>query len=177
MKNITLTLIISVFFSHQLFADDQFYGSDADVTFANHLWAVLKNDRLVGENRINVQPFQGNAPHGATQQVLNTTILLNEKNTQVIIKANHMGDKITNKDVYTDQNKYLKAYTVMLKREPGYDSANKNWFWVKYNPNGKILKNPKNEFIAGKFMKGAKKGCIACHQAGGGSDLQFLTKH
>ena len=177
MKNITLTLIISVFFSHQLFAEDQFYGSDADVTFANQLWAALKTNRLVGENRINVQPFQGNEPHGATQQVLNTTIFFDGRNTQVIIKANHMGDEITNKDVYTDQNKYLKAYTVMLKRELGYDPSNMNWFWVKYNPNGKILKNPSNEFIAGKFMKGKNKGCIACHQAGGGSDLQFLTKH
>jgi len=88
-----------------------------------------------------------------------------------------MGNKITNKDVYTDQNKYLKAYTVMFKMEAGYDPTNMNWFWVKYNPNGEILKNPKNEFIAGKFMKGANKGCIACHQAGGGEDLQFLTKH
>ena len=55
-----------------------------------------------------------------------------------------MGEGMTRSKVVNDPNAYLKAITVMFKREKGYDPDNQNWFWVKYkrkrsiNP---ILKN------------------------------------
>jgi hypothetical protein len=31
------------------------------------------------------------------------------------------------------------ALTIMFQREEGYDTANNNWFWVEYNPDGSVL--------------------------------------
>ncbi|MGJ3260598.1 MAG: hypothetical protein ACFE0S_13445 [Rhodospirillales bacterium] len=40
-----------------LSADEKPFGTDADVAFAQELWAVLMSNRLVGTDRIHVQPF------------------------------------------------------------------------------------------------------------------------
>ena len=74
--------------------------------------------------------------------------------------------------VANDPVKYLKAVTVMFKR-PGYDAETKDWFWVKYAPNGKVLNNPKGVALAGKVGKGGNAGCVACHRAAPGGDLVF----
>ena len=52
----------------------------------------------------------------------------------------------------------------------------KTGFGQKYNAKSELDKNPKGAKIAGRFMKGAEKGCIACHTATGGADLETLTK-
>ena len=59
---------------------------------------------------------------------------------------------------------WLKAVTIMLQREPGYDD-NDNWFWVKYAPDGSVMKNP----------KGIKAGCISCHLSAEGGDYLFFN--
>ncbi|TYO98216.1 cytochrome P460 [Geothermobacter ehrlichii] len=55
------------------------------------------------------------------------------------------------KENYTPEKK-LAAVTVMYRVE-GYDSEAGDWFWAKYAPDGKVLK------------EGKVKGCIQCHQA------------
>ncbi len=72
-----------------------------------------------------------------------------------------------------DPHKYLKAITVMFKRERGYDADNRNWFWAKFKPDGSLDKNPKGVALAGRVMKGANKGCIACHKSAPGGDMVF----
>ena len=52
----------------------------------------------------------------------------------------------------------------------------KTGFGQKYNAKGELYKNPKGAKIAGRFMKGAEKGRIACHTATGGADLETLTE-
>ncbi len=156
-------------------ASAQDFGSKADIDFANQLWSALQTARLVGPDRINVQPFEGNEPHGAIQQAYATTVAVGGRTARVLVKANHGGPDVDVSAVYDNPNKHLGAYTVMFKREAGYDSENKDWFWAKYNPAGELDKNPKGAAIAGRFMKGADKGCIACHTAAGGEDLETLT--
>ena len=69
----------------------------------------------------------------------------------------------------------MEAVTVMFKREAGYDPENKDWFWVKYAPDGSIMKNPKAMSLAGRVAKGnMKQGCIACHRAAPGGDMVYL---
>jgi hypothetical protein len=60
----------------------------------------------------------------------------------------------------------------MFKRK-GYDGDNKDWFWVKFKPDGSLHKNPKGMQLAGKVAKGMPKGCIACHKAAPGGDYVY----
>ena len=157
-------------------AQEKPFGDPENVAFAQSLWSAMKNYRLVGPNRINVQPFEGNEPHGAIQQVLSRPLKVNGRTAKVIVKVNHGGEGVTVESVYANPNKNLGAYTVMYKMEAGYDPENKDWFWAKYTPNGGLAKNPKGMLLAGRVAKGMPKGCIACHTATGGDDLEVLTK-
>ena len=71
------------------------------------------------------------------------------------------------------RNTWLKAVTVMFKRENGYDADNQNWFWAKYKPNGSLHSNPKKMLLAGRVAKGKPAGCISCHRAAPGGDYLF----
>lgn len=152
-----------------------FFGGNSDVIFAQALWTSMDNNNLVGDDAINVYPFKGNQPHGAIQQVLDTDIEVNGRTSRVIVKRNHGGKDISVKSVYSDPVSNLKAVTVMFKREAGYDRENLDWFWVKYTPAGKVDKNPKGAKLAGRIGKDGSGGCLVCHKAIGGSDLETLT--
>ena len=152
-----------------------YFGGDADVAFAKSLWQSMAAYQLVGANAINVYPFKGNQPHGAIQQVTDSTIGVHGRMGRVIVKRNHGGEGADVKSVYSDPEKHLKAVTVMFKREAGYDAENLDWFWVKYTPTGDIDSNPKGALLAGRVGKGGSAGCIACHKALGGKDMETLT--
>ena len=152
-----------------------YFGGDADVAFAKSLWQSMAADQLIGANAINVYPFKGNQPHGAIQQVTDSTIDVNGRMGRVIVKRNHGGEGADVKSVYSAPEKHLRAVTVMFKREAGYDAENLDWFWVKYTPTGEIDKNRKGALLAGRVGKGGSAGCIACHKALGGKDLETLT--
>ena len=151
------------------------FGGKSDVAFAKDLWKAMKKARLVGTNAINVRPFKGNQPHGAIQQVIDTRVKVRGRTARVIVKRNHGGKGVTVQSVYDDPIKDLKAITIMFKRKKGYDSDNLDWFWAKYTPAGGLDKNPKGVLLAGRVAKGASQGCIACHKAAGGADMETLT--
>ena len=152
------------------------FGGEKDVAFAKRLWSAMKTAHLVGADRINVRPFEGNEPHGAIQQVLDTKIRVQKRTARVIVKVNHMGDGANIDTVYANPNKYVAAYTVMFKKPAGYDPENKDWFWAKYKPDGSLDANPKGMKLAGRVAKGMDQGCIACHRSVGGDDLEVLKK-
>jgi len=60
-----------------------------------------------------------------------------------------------------------------VRVEKGYDPDDKDWFWVKYAPDGTVLTNPKGMKLAGRVAKGMDKGCIACHAGAPGGDMVF----
>lgn len=151
------------------------YGGKSDVELAVRLWQQLKKKNLVGKERINVHAFKGKRPHGAIQQVYASNVVVNGRRGRVIVKANHRTKNVLVNDVYDDQNKYLNDYTVMFANTPGYDPENKNWFWVIYQPDGKIRKNGEGVPIAGRVGKGESFGCVGCHRMVGGEDLEALT--
>ncbi|MBU2532079.1 MAG: hypothetical protein KKB37_05035 [Alphaproteobacteria bacterium] len=152
------------------------FGGDADVAFAGQLWTAMKEANLVGVDRIVSRPFQGNEPHGSIQQVLDTRISVGGEAGRVIVKANHGGEEAGVDTVHRNPNKFLAAYTVMFKKPEGYDPENQNWFWVKYTTDGQLDTNPKGMKLAGRVAKGTNQGCIACHRAMGGDDLEILRK-
>ena len=161
-------------FSYAAFAAP--FGDEADISFAKQLWASLKAAEFVGPKRINVRPFEGTEPHGSIQQVLGKSLKVGARTGQVLVKANHVGEEASVATVYDNPNRFLRAYTVMFKREEGYDPENKNWFWVKYDKDGVLAKTPTGIPLAGRVAKGSEKGCLYCHGASGGEDFQTLTE-
>ncbi len=143
------------------------FGQPADVTYAKTLWTKLNKSGL---NQTPATLYIGGPPHGKVREVLESKI----NGKRVIVKRNYGGKGITVKSVARNRTKYLKAITVMAKRETGYDSDNKDWFWVKYKPNGKLFVNPMGMKLAGRVAKGMDKGCIACHKSASGNDLVFI---
>ena len=90
----------------------------------------------------------------------------------MIVKRNYGGPDVSIENVANEPAKYLKAITVMFKRR-GFDPEDKDWFWVKYKPDGSLHENEKGMKLAGKIAKGMPKGCIACHKAAPGGDFMF----
>jgi hypothetical protein len=56
----------------------------------------------------------------------------------------------------------IKAISIMYKSK-GYNPSAGDWFWVEYDPDGKILKEGKVET------------CIKCHSAA--ADRDYLLAH
>ena len=155
--------------------DKSAYGGSSDVQLANQLWKQLKSSKLVGKDRINVHAFKGKRPHGTIQQVYASVVSVNGHRGRVIVKANHKAKNILLNDVYDEPNRYLVDYTVMFMNTRGYDPENSDWFWVIFTPEGKIRNNAEGVPIAGRVGKDENFGCIGCHRAVGGEDLEALT--
>lgn len=152
------------------------FGNAEDTDYATKLWQIMLEQKLVGEDSIKVRPFEGNEPHGTIQEVLATTAMVDGYSGRLLVKRNHGGKEgLSVEEVYDDPISNLAAITVMFKRESGYDAENQDWFWAKYLPSGELDKNPNGMQLAGRVAKGADEGCIACHTAAGGEDLETLT--
>jgi len=153
-------------------ADKPFGGPDS-VNYAKALWSAMEKSNLAGANAIMSTPYEGQAPHGAILDTVDTTLEVNGHSGFVIVKRNYGGEGVTKEAVANNPGKYLGSVTVMFKREKGYDADNKDWFWAKYDPKGGVLKNPKKVALAGRVAKGMDAGCIACHMAAPGGDYVF----
>lgn len=149
------------------------FGNKEDIAYAADLWQALTEARLVGKNTITSTPYKGTHPHGAILDTMDTTITVNGHTGDVIVKKNFGGEGISKEAVANNPDKWLKAVTVMFRREKGFDTENKDWFWVKYAPDGTVMKNPKDMALAGRVAKGMDQGCIACHGAAPGGDMVF----
>lgn len=149
------------------------FGNEADLSYAARLWDSMHQQRLVGSDSIRSTPYEGTHPHGAILDTMDTIMTIAGHTGELIIKKNFGGPEISKEAVANDPDTYLKAVTVMYRRESGYDAENKNWFWVKYAPDGAVMKNPKGMSLAGRVAKGMDQGCIACHGAAPGGDMVF----
>ncbi len=142
------------------------FGTPQDVAYARQLWNKLEQG---GFNTTAATLYVGGPPHGPVREVLEGSI----DGRRVIVKRNYGGKGITPAQVSRNRSAYLKAITVMAKREPGYDPQDRDWFWVKYKPDGSLHKNPKGMLLAGRVAKGMAAGCIACHKSASGNDMVF----
>lgn len=149
------------------------FGGEEDVSYANNLWQTMVDAGYAGKGGLMSRPYTGQHPHGAILDTIEGQIAVQGKLHQIIVKRNYGGEGVSIANVANDPARYLKAVTVMLKR-PGYDPETKDWFWVKYKPDGNLHTNPAGMMLAGKIAKGKPKGCIACHTAAPGGDMMFL---
>jgi len=142
------------------------FGNAEDIVYAKQLWAKME---ARGLNSTPANLYVGGPPHGPVREVLEAVI----DGKRIIAKRNFGGEGVSVEAVSQNRAAFLKAVTVMAKREDGYDAKNGNWFWVKYKPNGNLHTNAKGMKLAGRVAKGMDKGCIACHQSASGNDLVF----
>jgi len=142
------------------------FGNAEDIDYAKQLWLKME---ARGLNSTPANLYVGGPPHGPVREVLEAVI----DGKRIIAKRNFGGEGISVEAVSQNRAAFLKAVTVMAKREDGYDAKNGNWFWVKYKPNGNLHTNAKRMKLAGRVAKGMDKGCIACHQSASGNDLVF----
>ena len=143
------------------------FGNAEDVNYSKKLWAKMEAKDL---NSTLANLYVGGPPHGPVREVLEAII----DGKRVIVKRNFGGEGVSVKSVSQNRAAFLKAITVMAKREDGYDPENGDWFWVKYKPDGSLHTNAKGMKLAGKVAKGMDKGCIFCHQSASGNDLVFI---
>lgn len=155
-----------------VFAAKPFGGPDS-VEYSQDLWSALEQQKLVGPDSINTVPYEGQHPHGAVLETLDTTLSVRGRTGEVIVKRNYGGEGVSKSAVANNADEYLSSVTVMFRREVGYDPENENWFWAKYKPDGSLANNPKGAKLAGRVAKGMSKGCIACHQGAPGGDYVF----
>lgn len=149
------------------------FGDADSVRYAEQVWQQLSAAKLAGQGSVVSKPYQGQHPHGAVLDTIEGSLRVGGHSGTVIVKRNYGGEGASIASVANDPDAYLKAVTVMYRREAGYDPDNKDWFWAKFNPDGSLAKNPKGTALAGRVAKGAAKGCIACHKAAPGGDLVF----
>jgi len=151
-------------------------GSGTDQEDAANLWSALKQDKLVGDNMIRARVYPGTPPHGKILETLHQRVTVDGHTGIAIIKRNYAGPDVSVAAVKDKPQKYLKAVTVMFKREAGYDPEDKDWFWAKYKPDGSL--HSKNKMmmdiaLAGRVAKGKSEGCISCHQGAPDGDFVF----
>jgi hypothetical protein len=151
-----------------------FSGPDS-VNYSQQLWASLGAAKLVGDAASNPPAYKGVHPHGAVLTTKTSTVNVDGHSGKVIVKKNYGGEGVSVDAVNSDPAKYLKAVTVMFKRETGYDADNQDWFWVKYKASGELHTNDKGMQLAGRVAKGKPKGCIACHTAAPGGDYIYTN--
>lgn len=100
--------------------------------------------------------YPGKSPHGAYLKLYANSVALKAAREGKIMPYG----SILLKENYGKDKKTLMAVTPMY-RIKGYNPDGGDWFWAKYDPNGKVLK-------AGKV-----KGCIDCHTMQKSNDWLF----
>jgi len=141
------------------------FGTKDDIAFASKIWKEIHEK---GYDKVHGNLYVGGPPHGKVREVTEGVI----DGKLVIVKNNYGGKDVTIDKVKADPKKYLKAITVMVKKD-GYDPEDKDWFWIKFAPDGTLMKNKKDMSLAGKVAKGMPVGCISCHKSASGNDFVF----
>ena len=75
---------------------------------------------LVGDNAFVSQPYKGFPPHGIVLDTVEGEFSVANRQGVLIIKRNYGGEKEP-KQVMENPAKFLKAVTIMFRKEPGYD--------------------------------------------------------
>ncbi|HCQ66046.1 MAG TPA: hypothetical protein DIU07_13260 [Rhodobacteraceae bacterium] len=178
MKHIVIAagVVAATLTASQAFAQDAEtpFGTQADADYAQLVWEAMRAGRLAGEGMIHHTPYEGTDPHGMQLETFYTTATIDGHEGDLIVKRNYGPEGVEPDAVLADPAAHLGAYTVMYRREAGYDPENKDWFWVKFLPDGSLDQNAAGMALAGRVAKGMDEGCIACHQ-GGGDDLVFTS--
>jgi len=143
------------------------FGTKEDVEYSGKLWKALLNAKLVGMNAIGALPYAA-AVHKKVLITLDSEVEVGNHTGKVIVKKMFQGKDVNVESVANNPNKNLKFVAVMFQREKGFDTKNKDWFYIRYDAKGNPTKNKKGMLMVGRFPK-----CISCHQAAPGGDYIY----
>ncbi|MCA1775588.1 MAG: hypothetical protein LC676_08270 [Loktanella sp.] len=155
---------------------DMPFGSEVEIDFAERLWDHMEEERLAGPEMIRSFPYMGSEPHGMMLETFYAVGTVGDHTGDLVVKRNFGPEGVSIDEVLASPDTHLGAYTVMFRREEGYDPDNFDWFWARYNPDGSVAQNPAGMALAGRVAKGMEDGCIACHQ-GAADDMVFTSDH
>lgn len=102
----------------------------------------------------NEDPRPAEKPHGPLVKTYINAIAA--KNPQRL----EYGSVIVNEE-YDEDKTTLKAVSVMYCSK-GSDPAHYDWYWLKYTPEGRMMRSPAAQ--GGKPIAGKVQSCIRCHQ-------------
>lgn len=174
--NIAASLLALALSTGHVMAQDataEAFGSEEDVKYAELIWEVMAAERLAGPGMLMTVPYEGTNPHGTLLETYFTRATIDGYEGDLVVKRNYGAKDIDADKVLSDPQKYLGAYTVMFRREAGYDPDNGDWFWIRYKKDGSISRTKKDgPFMAGRLAE----RCSDCHQ-GAGDDLIFTSDH
>lgn len=151
-------------------AEEQGWGSPDDAAYGDKLMDELLKVKMVGPECLIKKPYKGTHPHGAVLDTVYADITIDGHTGATIVKRNFGGKDVTPEKVAAEPTKYFAAYTIMYKREAGYDSENGDWFWLRAGGDGELSAR-EGKKMAGKL----ETACMACHRAAPGGDFKFLT--
>lgn len=155
-------------------AQEMMFGSDADANYAAGLWSVMVEQNLAGPAAVHSSLAEGTEPHGLFE-VFYSSASIDGHSGNLIVKRNYGTVEVTEDEVASDYDSYLRAITVMFRREDGYDPDNGDWFWAAFMSDGTVVKNEMGVQMAGRIAKGMDEGCIACHSSADGEDYVFTS--
>lgn len=127
----------------------------------------------------------GESPHGPFLKLyVNQPVHRNPEDPpykSVIVKENYKpvkkeakpaakGEEAKKKPASKEEmKKKLVTMTIMYRMKEDYDPDHKDWYWVKYSPDGKVAQKD------GKPIGGRVKSCIQCHANAAGDDYVFTN--
>jgi hypothetical protein len=133
-------------------------------TFEQKLWDYLKGARYENWAPIPGKSddfYAGQSPHGDFLKLYVNRVAAGHPKElphgSVLVKENYGRDKRT-----------LMAITVMY-RSKDFDPTSQDWYYVKYEPNGKASE------MLGVRVAGKVKMCIDCHSTANGGDFVFAN--
>jgi hypothetical protein len=133
---------------------------------ANELWTQIEDYETWKQPEDFTGWQEGNSPHGKVLKYF-----VNDK-----ADANLSADgAVIVKENYSAQSEDALMSVTVMEKIKGYDPETKNWFYVKYAPDGTVMKNPAGKALAGLVGKGGDKGCIPCHASAKGDDYVFMN--
>ena len=100
------------------------------------------------------EPRSADKPHGPWVKTYANTVAV--KNSSRL----EYGSILVNEE-YDDDKATLKAVSVMYCVK-GTDPAHYDWYWLKFSPDGKVLRAPADQ--GAKPIAGKVQSCINCHQ-------------
>jgi hypothetical protein len=106
---------------------------------------------------------KGASPHGAFVRLYANGVAAADP------KGLPYGSIVVLEDYTADQK--ARTGINILYRVKGYDPKNGDWYWMKYNENGSVVRTSPQE--GGQPIAGRALACIECHRKAGGNDFVF----
>jgi len=132
--------------------------------FAASLWQFIHRDKAPYQQwpSSSSAPVAGvDNPHGAGSSVYSDVAAKSwqqPSHGSILVREEH------------DTEQKLRGVSVMY-RVKGTAPQTNDWYWILYQPDGKLAKSPGNG--GGKPVIGQLGTCIACHRKAPGQDLVF----